>query len=576
MRDGRASRYEPRAISFRVLTSALTLTFAQSIAIAFNAPIAHAATHLIAPAQTTTPYTVPPTWDAAIAQLRLAARYSRDGSHHALLVALRELHDPALRPLFQSLVQAENWTMQVDGVFGLAELDPKGTLDPFLLAQVKNPVDRSTAIIAAVQLGMIDQEQASAMLTWPSLTARDRTLLHAEIFRRGGETDNNAVRALLDETDPEVVGVAGFLLAARGEHEALDRVASRLAELAPKDRSAALVGLAVAAMTFSMKSAVALLDGALKDAQLATDGRVACVSALLKLDRTVGLSAWSAALAAATTQSLRVRLALILISQEGPIPPDASAALKAIAAKSDGPADPLLGKLADALSGISVSSQTGSNAGEAATALAALVATGHRPSMAAVLAAVKFRDEVTRRAVYDAFFQILKAPNRDSLAPAVLDICIDAISQLAALDIRAVEKHIEAAATDATLRELLLLGLFGAGTKEASDVAYAARATASRRIAAMALLLHARFATTSDPGLNRSELEELGSIAAGASPVDGSMRVQAAWLFARHSGKADQAIALALTPALGAGPLPDKTGSSVAETPTNTEETPRP
>jgi len=485
--------------------------------------------------------------------LRQAARYHRDGSHHALLVALRELHDPTLKPLFQSLVQAEYWSMQVDGVFGLAELDPRGVLDPFLLSQVKSPTDRSTAIAAAVQLEMVDKEQAAAILTWSDLTPRDRTLLYAEISRRGGEFDSASVRALLDTSDTEVLGIAGLLLAAHGDKTALALVSNHLSQLAPRERATALIGLSAAATTFSVTSAVPLLDAALKDTALAPEARVACIAALLALDQERGLAAWRAALEASTSQSLRVRLALVLLASEKPLPQNVGDPLRAVATQSSVPNDPLLGKLADALDGVA--------AGDASSALAALVATQHRPSMATALAVTRRADDRTRRATYEAFLQIFSRNDRLSLAPGTIDLCVDAASRLAALDPAAIGKRLEAAVEDQALHDLFLLALFGAGTKEASAIAYAARDRSSPRSAAMSLLLHARYAAT----LTTSELDQLGVIAAGGSPLDQSMQVQAAWLYARHSGKADQAIALALAPAAVAdGSAP---AGTVAETP---------
>ncbi|MFO0829257.1 MAG: hypothetical protein U0572_14055 [Phycisphaerales bacterium] len=487
-------------------------------------------------------YPVVPKWDAAVRELRRATHYSKDGVHHSLLVSLRQLRDPALKPLFQSLVQAEYWSMQVDGVFGLAELDPKGVLDPFLLAQVKSPTDRSAAIAAAIQLGMVDRDQATAILAWENLSSRDRVLLWAEIKRRGGDVDAAAVQKLSQDQDAEIAGLAGFLLASPTATDALATVTSRLASLTPKERASALVGLAAAAATFELKSAVPFFDGVLRDTALPPDARLACVAALLSLDSERGFAAWKSAIEGSTTQSQRVRLALALLTANFTLPKGASAPLRAIGGAGEAAPDPLIGRLADALDALA--------SGDVHTAFPALIATRHRASLAAALVASKRLDTESQKATYAAFADLAAGKNDDAIAATTRDLCLEALTRLATLDPNAIGARLEQATGDESLADLLMMSLYGAGTKEASTVADAHRATASKGSASVALLLRARHAER----LTTNELEELGTIAAGGSPLDASLQIQAAWLYARHAGKADQTIAAVLAPDAPNGP----------------------
>src|SRR5687768_8140513 len=62
--------------------------------------------------------------------LERAVKPQHDGSHLAQLFALRQLRDPDLASLFESLLSNEDWQVQVHALMGLAELDPQRQLDP--------------------------------------------------------------------------------------------------------------------------------------------------------------------------------------------------------------------------------------------------------------------------------------------------------------------------------------------------------------------------------------------------------------------------------------------------------------
>lgn len=478
-------------------------------------------------------------WDASIRALRLATSIAPDGSHHARLVALRQLRDPSLKPLFQSLVQGSradsHWTIQVDGILGLAELAPKGTIDPFLLDQLKGENDRSTAIGAACGLDMVGAEQANAMLGWDDLPPRDRVLLLAELHRRGGQPDLERLKSLVEHRNDEVSGVATLLIATIAKDTAVvDAYRTRFGGLSARERAIVLGSLADAASRFGLSGATGFLQGAIQDATLPGDAKLAAIASLLKIEPTIGFEQWKAAVAADRNQAARVRLALIAITVESKLPKDAGAPLRDVA--SGETVEPLLAKLADAVDALGGS-------GDPVKALPALVATRHRATLIATLEAAKHVGSDAQRATYEAFAELLTASDQAPIPAAVAQLAVEAVSRLATLDPGAVGKRLElllAKEGDTSkVQELLLLALLQSNTKEASNVAMAARTKVSRRAAAMALLLHARFAER----LERGDLDELGVIASGGWSLDPGLEIQAAWLFARHSGRADEAIA---------------------------------
>jgi hypothetical protein len=481
-------------------------------------------------------------WDASLRELRKATTYANDGSHHPRLVALRQLNDPALRPLFQSLVQGKHWTIQIDGILGLAELDPKGMIDPFLLDQLKGDTDRSTGISAAVSLDMVGREQAEAMLGWDDLAPRDRVVLMGELVRRGGSPDAAKLAALTDHRNDEVAGIATLIRATvTGEAAALDAFRSRFGALPARERERTLIALANASMQFRLGGAVAFLNGCLQDATLSTDARFSAIGTLLTLDPAVGVEAWKQAVAADASQATRVRLGLIAIAADATLPKGAGAALRTVPAGTE--LDPLIARLADVIDALVPGPEQSATASQA---FPALVSTRHRPSLAAMLEAAKRLPSDAQRATYAAFLELAATKEQRELTPAIAEMAVEAVSRLGTVDVGVIEERLtKAAEADETrLHDILLLALIQTNTSEAAAVAMRARPKASRRGAALALLLHARFASE----LSKTEIDELGVIASGGWTLDPGLEVQAAWLFARHSGRAEEAIAAILKP----------------------------
>ena len=63
-------------------------------------------------------------FESAVRVLRDGVQSRNDGLQHAAMVALRELRDPATRPLLERLLRSDDWSLRVDSVLGLAEIDP--------------------------------------------------------------------------------------------------------------------------------------------------------------------------------------------------------------------------------------------------------------------------------------------------------------------------------------------------------------------------------------------------------------------------------------------------------------------
>src|SRR5438477_5904009 len=101
--------------------------------------------------------------------LRSAIHGNGETAQHQLLLALRQLRDPALAPVFRALMEDDSPTLKIHGFLGLAELDPKQRLSLKELAQIKDPQMAGWIVSAHLETDMLDAEQAAEIVSWPDL-----------------------------------------------------------------------------------------------------------------------------------------------------------------------------------------------------------------------------------------------------------------------------------------------------------------------------------------------------------------------------------------------------------------------
>lgn len=114
------------------------------------------------------------TTDALVTQLRSALVDRRDGGQDRLMAALRQLRDPALRPLFAQLASGDRPLLRVHGILGLAELDTPARVDLLLVKRIEDPRDQLVILGEALRSGLLEPAQLQDVVRWPGL---DETLV---------------------------------------------------------------------------------------------------------------------------------------------------------------------------------------------------------------------------------------------------------------------------------------------------------------------------------------------------------------------------------------------------------------
>lgn len=504
---------------------ATRLVAAFGLAAALGTPCAVAESRWFAQSPGTSPYGPVDPVEASTRQIRDAVNYRPDGGHHVLLTSLRQLRDPSLRPLFQSLVQAPHWTLQLDGILGLAEI--QGTaVEPFLLEQIREPRERAAAIRAAIALDLVGVAESTAMLDWKGLSPEDRLTIISARVRRGGDAPIATLQELVGSENADVAVIAALLLADRlDEPWHLDRAVERLDRLAPEARNRAITTLAQEAERLRSPEAALLLAKLAVDDRTDRSAGLACLAALLAIDQIAGVELWEDLFARETTGSGRLRTALMLLASD--VKPSAASI-----AMLDGQG-PVLDSLAGAARAIA------EERGQA-EAFRKVLEGGHRLSVAWAMTALLDQPAEISAPFYESVVRDLVERRLDA---SMLPVAIECTTRLASVAPDRLAPWLgQAAANDEVLLEALLVGVLASSDREsAAALARRVLGSASRRCDSLALLAIAR----TDEPMTPKELELLGVAAAGGGRLDPALQVQAAWLFLRRNGRLDQAIALA-------------------------------
>jgi hypothetical protein len=475
-------------------------------------------------------------YDAAVGHMRKAIEPVGSGQHHALLISLRSLRDPQLRGLFESLTNSSDFTSRVDGILGLAELSPDKGIDPVLMSRFSSREDRSAAIRSAIGLKLVSAAAAQELLKIDDLTGLDRAALAGELFRLGTPIDPNLLKEAIDDPSDEVAGLGAMLMLQAGDRTAWSRYIDRLMARHEDLRNAVVGELGKAALAYQLKAAVPALLALVSRDGFRVPTRMVINGAALSLDREAGIAAWREIIASDRSQPTLVRAGLQMLAHEGAVPEPVIVMLRNN--------DELIEDIITAIIACS-----GTDADAAAASLERLVQSGNRQAVEWAMRRASTLPAAAASRVLSSVFRAGTGPS----APAPLrGMALDAAGRLAKADPAAAVALLRENAGSSGVQELLLLGMISAVSErplDAQDPALVAQAAAaaaavqgssSRRAESLALLLLAR---TAQGPLDAETLRALGTVAAGGGDLDPTLQVQAAWLFVKHSGRGEQALA---------------------------------
>ena len=439
-----------------------------------------------------------------------------------LLSSLRQLRDPRIRAFFLQLAQNGRPMARIHAILGLAEIDPSGHIDPWLISRLDFPDARYATIENAIQLDLIDTPQMKELLGWDDLEAKSRVLLYARIMTTDEPVDRAALADLAAHTELDVAGLATCLLAQLGDPETFNTYRTNLATVPDELRNRLLAALWGAIRAYELDALLDWIDETIGQGDLHPQVTAQGVLTMLVLDPDRGAALWSRALGADPTYSMTVRYALILLDAGTAVPTSAYDRLAGD--------DPLLSRMANA--GLALASGI-----DVASTLIELVDLGHAGTMRWVLKVARDLDDTQASRLYGHLIDTIDTGDRHAAARRA-KVSFVAASRLFDIDPDALIERLDRAPENSLMQEAILLGLLESTSSAAAQAARRINRSGFSRADSLATILIAKHSEQLTP----AELQQLGVIAAGGGKISEMLRAQAAWLYLRHADQIEQAL----------------------------------
>lgn len=477
------------------------------------------------------------TVDPAEAALRILSRSvtpQRDGSHLSLLFALRQLHDPDLKPYFERLLRSSHWQIQVHAALGLAESDSTRQIDPAILHKLAPPA-QDAVIATALDLELLPHDRIADALQSEDLKPMARLVLLAELISPPPTVQINSqpdlelvrtqLRALTQADDEHVAGLSASLLAQLGESSSFEAFCSRMAAMETRRATDLQLWLLDAIRRYRLNACGEWVKQLLSAADPASDVAFRAVFTLLELDPPSGIAAWSRLIGDQPAYPRRVKYCSVLLAASSPVPP---AMFDRLASNPPNPDEELIARMIAVGKAISASASV-------PDALIPLLDLGHAKTSDWAMEHTAKLPPAQAAKVYAYLLDRLESPKPSGEA---ISLAVSATPKLFAIDPDQVLSRLQRAEDDGVLQQAILLGLFEADSPEIGAAATSLRRIGSGRADSLALLQMARHANSMD----RGDVDQLGKIAAGGGGLSEVLQIQAAWLYIKFTGQTARAL----------------------------------
>lgn len=464
-------------------------------------------------------------FEAAVRHLRKATVRQPGGMHLLMLSSLRQLRDPALAPLFRSLTSNADSSIGVHAVLGLAELDEKKLVDPWLIRQLKGSESRTVVIRLALDGELIKPEGMQELLAWDDLEPLPRLWFLAKLINDEKLFDRAALARLAESPDLEIAGISAWLMAQTGDDSALSAYQARVEGLSSGARNSHLRETFAAIYEYRVSKALPWLAQELKQPDLPPEVAYEGVHTLLTLDVEQGVRQWKRLLGDKPSYTQTVRYAELLLS--------AGATVPASAYKSLPTGEPLVDRL-------TAVGKAMSDKGDIAGALIELINLGHtRTARWALLQAAKLPDADAAR-VYEHVINRVEGERRGIDERG--DLAVNATARLFQIAPDRVIELLAKTPDDSLAQETMLMGLLMSDSPRAAEAAARVRRIGFNRPDSIATILIAKHETKLSP----DDLASLTQLAKGGGKISDPLQAQVAWLYLRHTSQVDRALALLL------------------------------
>ncbi len=230
----------------------------------------------------------------------------RDGQPKSVdLRALRQLRDPALKPLFLELTRRSHPVLQTHGILGLAELSDNGLVDLARVSALDSAKAQAQLLSAAVDGELISAAQARQILTW-DVDGRVKLVAAMRLVATGSAEELPVLKELTKSDRPAVRGLAALLRLQLGDSTAM-KVLEAIGRSGQVQRVRRM--LLEQAIDHSLKKTAGWALQLARSAETSSSVAFLALRLALKADRPGAADAWAGRYRKSPSVADRIRLA---------------------------------------------------------------------------------------------------------------------------------------------------------------------------------------------------------------------------------------------------------------------------
>lgn len=467
---------------------------------------------------------------SAIYLLNGAVRPSRDGQQINQLLALRQMADPGLAPLFSRLVQSPDPVLKIHGILGLAECDPERKLDLVRIAALDDPALQAQALSAAMDSKLLTDDQAKLLVEWPGLDLSVRVLVATVLVGKGHPVKAELLDEAIKSDNLARSSLAWLLKLHLGDAAAMQQL-EQVHRSSDPTRDRVRQMLLRTALQYNYK---AIAPWAM---QMATEPGINSRDGLLALKTAMrfGLpeaqEVWKQQFTSTGDAAQQTRLALVALREGAAVRPEMF--------------EPLLASKEEYLRMIGKTGQALAKKIQIAEAAVAMIGMDP-PYPLANSWALRYAETDAAEDDSKAILLALILAYENAAAKYRMQLLDDAVSASQILQDRYPESAdallrpiLTSDKTDEVLLKGILLGLVRAKTSNPFPLARNLPVYADPTSRSLTLLLQAKLGIK----LTAQQLSDLALMVRGGGVRNDSLRVQAAWVYLKLTDQTDTALA---------------------------------
>ena len=459
--------------------------------------------------------------------MKQSLHVDRQGRYHLLLMSLRQLRDPQLLSLFQSLMDSQQPAIMIHGFLGAAECHPNHQLDLTHLASIKDERLQAEMISAAIDNDLLTLEQAQQAVSWPDLDPTARLLIATRLIQANLTVDRAWIAQTAQGNNLAQRSLAGLLLTQLNDGQG-QTILDELKQSPDPKHEQIIEMLLATAQRFDFQRAGPWALSLVQRPELGTRTTITALQTALRLRADQAPQAWAEQYKAAADPAQKMRVGLVALSVSPWVPQEMF--------------DPLMSETDGMLKQIGMTGRAIASQADIPGAMTALVELKH-PMIS---------DWVLRYARRHASTQDIPL----ILLPIVKNIAGPARNQAQRIDdamsaiqimlernaeqsLPVLEPLLQPEGASPEIQETILLGLLRNRTADLQPLLARLPDFKSANCQSLAVLLHAKNRSSLTP----EQLQQLSLIIRGGARLPDPLRIQAGWIYLKHTQNSQTVLA---------------------------------